>query len=64
MDGGQIESHEPRSEEVVPQSKITTTRITDRMLYRKTSIRFRGISNYGTDSEERGMTTRFVDIVK
>jgi len=45
----------PRNEEAVPQFKITTKRSADRTLYRKTSIRFREISNYGTDSELRGI---------
>jgi hypothetical protein len=44
----------PRNLEAVPQFKITTKRSTDRALYRKTSIRFREISNYGTDSLLRG----------
>ena len=44
----------PRNSEAVSQFKITTKRSTDRTLYRKTSIRFREISNYGTDSSLRG----------
>ena len=37
----------------VSQFKITTKISTDSMLYRKTSIRFREISNYGTGSSVR-----------
>ena len=53
--GGWWERQLPCNKEGVSQFKITTKRSTGRELYRKTSIRFREMSNYEIASKLRGI---------